>query len=122
MRGSGASLAATTGPNIFYVCTESRAWPDSGTWQIIDVTVLGLVGGAPGGETPRVADKGQALVSPSESITLARSAAPKKAPPGASCTLFVRTIELSDRCSLWRTTVIIKLLTLAHSRILVQWL
>ena len=56
MRGSGASLAATTGPNIFYVCTESRAWPDSSTWQIIDVTVLGLVGGAPGAETPRVAD------------------------------------------------------------------
>ena len=50
------TLAAATGPNSFYVCTESRAWPDSGTWQIIDVTVLGLVGGAPGAETPRVAD------------------------------------------------------------------
>ena len=26
---------------------------------VVDVTVLGLVGGAPGGETPRVADSGR---------------------------------------------------------------
>ena len=26
---------------------------------VVDFTVLGLVGGAPGGETPRVADQGE---------------------------------------------------------------
>ena len=62
--------------------------------------------------------------SPSASITLEqrREEKTKNAPPCSTCTLFVWTIEWSDRCSLGRTTVIIKLLTLAHSRILVQWL
>ena len=31
---------------------------------LVDVTVLGLVGGAPGGETPRVADSSAAPVDP----------------------------------------------------------
>ena len=40
---------------------------------IVDVTVLGLVGGAPGGETPRVADSSAAGAGPDKASASSKS-------------------------------------------------
>ena len=63
----------------------------------VDVTVLGLVGGAPGGETPRVADSSAADAG----RFFHNSAPPSKLnrlgkPPGPEqCATFARSINLS---------------------------
>ena len=41
------------------VVTVLEVWAELAA-RVVDVTVLGLVGGAPGGETPRVADSSAA--------------------------------------------------------------
>ena len=55
-------LTATLWPAATQVTQSATAW--WGPLQLqppaVDVTVLGLVGGAPGGETPRVADSSAA--------------------------------------------------------------
>ena len=61
----------------------------------IIVTVLGLVGGAPGGETPRVADSSAAARAASfitAYLLLSRTASAK---PPEQCATFARSINLS---------------------------
>ena len=59
------------------------------------VTVLGVVGGGPGGETPRVADSSAAGAGPFFHNSVPRSKQNRLGTPPEQCATFARSINLS---------------------------